>query len=221
MTDFVHGTEAVIFDLDGVVADSEPLHQVAFQRLFAEQNLRIVDAADWHRFVGTSDRHALMEMLQGQTAALSVDALLERKGALFLEILAERDSLYPDVAELIEALAARYRLAVASGSLRTAIAAVLATRNIRRFFGPTVSVQDVARGKPEPDLYLRAAELIGVAPTACVAIEDSIPGVAAARAAGMRVIAIATTTPADRLAAAHAVVNTHREVGARLLGQFP
>lgn len=221
MTDFVHGTEAVIFDLDGVVADSEPLHQVAFQRLFAEQNLRIVDAADWHRFVGTSDRHALVEMLHGQTAQLSVEALLERKGALFLEILAERDSLYPGVAELIESLSARYRLAVASGSLRTAIAAVLATRNIRRFFGPTVSVQDVARGKPAPDLYLRAAELVGVAPAACVAIEDSIPGVAAARAAGMRVIAIATTTPADRLTAAHAVVNTHREVGERLLGQFP
>lgn len=218
MTDFQQGTKAVVFDLDGVIADSEPLHQVAFQRLFTEQQLQIVEAGDWHRFVGTSDRHALTEMIQGQQPRLSVDALLERKGALFLEILAEREPLYPGVADLIESLAARYQLAVASGSLRTAIAAVLAVRGLRRFFGPTVSVQDVERGKPAPDLYLRAAELLGIRPEACVAIEDSIPGVAAARAAGMRVIAISTTTPADRLRDAHVVVGTHREVGERLLG---
>jgi beta-phosphoglucomutase-like phosphatase (HAD superfamily) len=159
----------------------------------------------------------LLELIRGRETGESPDVLLERKAAYFLELVRQRDPLFPAIPMLVSDLAARYRLAVASGSLRTAIGGVLALRGLRQHFGPTVSVQDVARGKPAPDLFLRAAELLGIAPAACVVIEDSVPGVNAARAAGMRVIAITNTTPAERLAEADAVVSDYDAVRRLLL----
>lgn len=196
----------VIFDLDGVIADSEPLHQEAFRRLLGELGLESGLADDWHRFVGTADRPVLEKLIAGRDLAgtPTIDALLDRKAALFLDLVREREPLFPEVPHLVADLAGRYRLAVASGSLRTAIAGVLELRGLRRFFESTLSVQDVARGKPAPDLFLATAERLGVAPSACVVIEDSVPGVTAARAAGMRVIGITNTTPAERLTEARA-----------------
>lgn len=208
----------MIFDLDGVIADTEPLHQSAFRRLLAELELSPALADDWHRFVGTADRPVLVELIRGRGWDDRVDALLERKAEIFLGLIRETQPLFPPIPALVADLAARYRLAVASGSLRTAIAGVLELRGLRRHFESTLSVQDVERGKPAPDLFLRTAERLGVAPEACVVIEDSVPGVTAARAAGMRVIAVTNTTPAERLAAADAVASNYAAVREWLLG---
>ncbi|MBL9135009.1 MAG: HAD family phosphatase [Verrucomicrobiales bacterium] len=219
MKDFQAGTRAVIFDLDGVIADSEPLHQLGFRQLFEELGLDPGPTDDWHRFVGTSDRSVLIRLLDGREVGRSLDELLDRKAALFLDLLKEREPLFPEIPDLVPALAARYPLAVASGSLRTAIAGVLELRGLRRHFQFTVSVQDVAHGKPAPDLFLRAAELLGVAPQACVVLEDSVAGVTAARAAGMRVIGITNTTSRELLEAARAdaVVTHYHHVRSLLL----
>ncbi|MCC6232185.1 MAG: HAD family phosphatase [Verrucomicrobiales bacterium] len=215
-----HEFDAVIFDLDGVIVDSEPLHQLGFQRLFQELELDPSVADDWHRFVGTSDRHVLVELLAGRNVGRSLEALLDRKAALFLELLREKEPVYPAIPGLVEALARRYPLAVASGSLRTAVDGALELKGLKRFFRATVSVQDVARGKPAPDLYLRAAALLGVDPRRSVAIEDSVAGVTAAKAAGLRAIALPNTTPAEMLrgANADAVVSDYAQVVALLIG---
>lgn len=219
MIDFQAGTGAVIFDLDGVIADSEPLHQLGFRRLFEELGLDPAPTDSWHRFVGTSDRHVLLQLLDGRDVGRSVEDLLDRKAAIFLELLKEKEPLFPEIPELVPALAARYPLAVASGSLRTAIAGVLELRGLRKHFRHTVSVQDVAHGKPAPDLFLRAAELLGKSPASCVVLEDSVAGVTAARAAGMRVIGITNTTSRELLEAARAdaVVGHYHDVRALLL----
>lgn len=208
----------MIFDLDGVIADSEPLHQLSFERLFRELGLDPEGTSDWHRFVGTSDRHVLLELLEGRDVGRSVEALLARKGEIFLDLLREREPLFPQIPALVEALAARYALAVASGSLRTAIAGVLELRGLHRYFRHAISVQDVAHGKPAPDLFLRAAAMLGVPPAAAVVIEDSFAGVTGARAAGMRVIGITNTSTAERLRDADAVVSNYDEVRKLLLG---
>ena len=208
----------MIFDLDGVIADSEPLHQESFRLLLGELGIDESAMGDWDRFVGTADRPVLLELIEGRSVDRSPEDLLERKGALFLDLLKVREPVFPEIPSLVEDLAARYAMAVASGSLRTAIAGVLALKGLRKSFRHAVSVQDVARGKPAPDLFLRAAELLGMTPAECVVIEDSVPGVAAARAAGMRVIAITTTTQADRLRDADAVVGRFVEVRHLLLG---
>lgn len=216
--EFMQGTRAVIFDLDGVIADTEPLHQEAFRRLLSELSLPTSGLADWHRFVGTADRPVMIELTRGYETGRTLDELLERKASLFLGLVREREPLFPEIPGLVADLAQRYALAVASGSLRTAIAGVLALRGLREQFRSVLSVQDVGRGKPAPDLFLRTAERLALPPAECVVIEDSAPGVAAARAAGMRVIAITNTTPSDRLRDADAVVADYGTVRRLLLG---
>lgn len=209
----------MIFDLDGVIADSEPLHKESFRLLLGEMGIEESAMGDWNRFVGTADLPVLLKLIEGRNVEGTPEEWLERKGALFLELLRQREPIFPEIPGLVEDLARQYLMAVASGSLRTAIAGVLGLRGLRRHFRHAISVQDVARGKPAPDLFLRAAELLGMASSECVVIEDSAPGVAAARAAGMRVIAITNTTEAERLADADAVVGGFEEVRALLLGQ--
>lgn len=217
MTDFQAGTRVVIFDLDGVIADTEPLHQAAFFRLLDELGLDRSRAGDWHRFVGTADRPVLEHLIEGQTLPgnPSVESLLDRKAAHFLAQVREKRPLFPHVVELVETLSFAFVLAVASGSLRSAIAGVLELEGLRQHFRSVLSVQDVGRGKPAPDLFLRTAEILGAEPSECVVIEDSIPGVQAARTAGMRVMAVTNTCPAERLrqAGAHAIITDYRQIG--------
>lgn len=218
MTDFQAGTRAIIFDLDGVIVDSEPVHQESFRLLLTELGLPTDHLDDWERYIGRSDREGLIQMLDGRELAQSIDELLERKGNLFIDLLQKVDALFPDIPALVGDLATHYQLAIASGSLRSAIAAVLEMRGLRRYFPVAVSVQDVPLGKPEPDLYLTAARLLNVEPAACVAIEDSVAGVAAARAAGMRVIGITNTMSAELLKQANIIVSNYAEVRKLLLG---
>lgn len=221
MVDFIQGTRAVIFDLDGVIADTEPLHQAAFRRLLTELGLPTGGLEDWHRFVGTADRPVMVELTRGHETGRTLDELLDLKASMFRELVREREPLYPAIPGMVADLAERYVLSVASGSMRVAIAAVLELRELKRHFRSVLSVQDVGRGKPAPDLFLRTSERLDLPPEACVVIEDSVPGVSAARAAGMRVIAITNTTPRERLAEADAVVSDYAAIRQLLLARGP
>jgi HAD superfamily hydrolase (TIGR01509 family) len=123
--------------------------------------------------------------------------------------------LIPGAREAVERLAARWPLGLASSSNREVIDAVLETAGVAQFFRATVSSEEVARGKPAPDVYLEAARRLGVAPEACVAVEDSRNGIRSARAAGMHVIAIPNAQyppPAEALEAADLVLRSLDEL---------
>jgi HAD superfamily hydrolase (TIGR01509 family) len=135
-----------------------------------------------------------------------------------LEILRRDEPLFAGLPELIEKLSAKYRLAVASGSEPEVVEAVLRFKTLRRFFSVVATSSEVKHGKPAPDIFLRAAQLLGVEPGACWVIEDSKPGVAAGLAAGMQVIAITNTHPAEELGGATRIVATYPEIETLLLG---
>ena len=124
------------------------------------------------------------------------EELLDLKTQRVVEIIRREQPLFSGLPELIGKLAGRYTLALASGSERAVVEAVLRLDGLGRFFSAVVSGSDVKNGKPAPDIFLRAAELLKVAPRECWVIEDAKPGVAAGLAAGMRVIAITNTHPA-------------------------
>ncbi len=134
-----------------------------------------------------------------------------------VEIIARERPLFPGLLDLVRKLAAPYRLALASGSEHAIIDAVLALEDLGRFFPTKVSASDVEHGKPAPDIFLRAAELLGAAPLECCVIEDSKPGIAAGLAAGMQVIAITNTHPDEELSTAGCVVRTYSEIERLLL----
>ena len=204
--------EAVIFDMDGVIVDSEPRHESAFLDVIRELgygnrlNMRFED------FIGRSDHELWVAFIKAHQPNQSLTELVELKRRRFIEIIRREQPLFDGLSSLVAKLAPRYRLGVASGSERIVVEEVLALESLRRFFPVVVTAADVKQGKPAPDIFLRTAELLGVAPENCWVIEDSKPGIAAGLAAGMRVIAITNTYPSKELSHANFVVSTYPEI---------
>jgi HAD superfamily hydrolase (TIGR01509 family) len=176
--------------MDGVLADSEPLHQDVIRAMLAEYGV------DWD--ITRGDPTVGLRSLDGFEVICARHPLphdARRLDALYtarvLPMLRERLRPLPGVPEVPRTLAARgFRLAVGSSSNPEVIETTLTTLGVRALFEAVVSGAEVARGKPAPDVFLEAAERLGVAPSACLVIEDSERGVQAAHAAGMRCVAI-------------------------------
>jgi HAD superfamily hydrolase (TIGR01509 family) len=206
----------VIFDMDGVVVDSEPRHEQAFLEVVREIGYGESHGLRFADYVGRSDRELWLDFIAKHHPPQALEELLAMKRRRVVGIIRREQPLFKGLPTLVEKLAARYPLALASGSERAVVEEVLKLDGLGRFFSAVVTGSDVQRGKPAPDIFLRAAELLGVAPPDCWVIEDSKPGVAAGLAAGMRVIAITNTHPPEDLRNATHVVRTYGEIG-RLL----
>ena len=213
--------QAIIFDMDGVIVDSEPRHERAFLQVLTDLGYSHNHGLEFQKYIGRSDRDIWIDFVARHQPAHSLEALLAMKRKRVLEILRREEPLFAGLPELVEKLSANYRLAVASGSEPEVVDAVLRFKTLRRFFSVVTTASEVKHGKPAPDIFLHAARLLGVDPRACWVIEDSKPGVAAGLAAGMRVIAITNTHPAEELAGATRTVETYSEIEAILLGDRP
>jgi len=213
-TDFA----AVIFDMDGVIVDSEPRHERAFREVVAEIGYDGRHGIDFSDYVGRSDQELWVDFVAKHQPPHTLDELLARKRGRVVEIIRRDQPLFAGLPELVEKLAARAPLALASGSERTIVEEVLSLRDLRRHFRAACRGSGIQRGKPAPDLVLRAARLLGVDARDCWTIEDSKPGIAASLAAGMRVIAITNTHPAAELRNATHVVSDYAQIEKLLLG---
>jgi len=209
------GPRAVIFDCDGVIADSEPLHLRVFQAVLAPRGITITRAEYVERYLGLDDRGVFTEVLRahgGTRTADEIAALIAEKARRFRSVLEAEVRIYPGVTAFVRSLAG-VPLAVASGALREEVELILARAGIREAFAVVVAAEDVAAGKPDPEGFLRAlAALEGkagaIAPDACLVVEDSTAGVEAAHRAGMRCLAVTNSYTAAQLAAAALVVPT-------------
>ncbi len=204
--------------MDGVIVDSETRHAHAFFEVVREIGYGETHGVDWGDYVGRSDYELWADFVAKHRPAQSLERLLEMKRDRVLAILHRDQPVYAGLTELVEKLAPVSRLGLASGSDRIVVEAVLSLRDLRRHFSATVTASEVRRGKPNPEIFLRTAELLGVAPADCWVIEDSKPGVTAALAAGMRVIAITNTHPAEELRRATVVVENYAQIEQLLLG---
>jgi len=179
--------EAVIFDLDGVLVDSEPAHFAAAQRLIAPN---VITDVEYGRLIGASSE-AFMTWVRARYGIEASIADLEGRytDLVHEELLAQRLPALDGAEALLGALRARgLPVAVASQSRPAWVADTLDSAGLASWFEVIVTAEVVTRPKPAPDIYLHTASLLGVAPAACLAVEDSVPGVAAAFAAGMRVV---------------------------------
>jgi HAD superfamily hydrolase (TIGR01509 family) len=169
--------------------------------------------------VGRSDQVLWVDFIARHQPAQTLEQLLKLKRDRVLEILRREEPIFAGLAELVAKLARVCKLGLASGSERPVVEAVLSLQDLRRFFSVTVTAGEVKHGKPAPDIFLRAADLLGVPPASCWVIEDSKPGVAAGLAAGMKVIAITNSHPAHELRHATRVVSSYAEIERLLLGK--
>ena len=194
--------KAVVFDFDGVLADSEPLHLEAYQALLEPHGIHLDQRTYCERYLGYDDEGALRRIAADNGLMLGdeeIELLIVEKGRVFEALVGSRDVLYPGAAECVRRLASTWPVGIASGALRADIDLMLRGAGLDDRFAFIVAAGDTDRTKPAPDPYLRAAELHGVPAPACVAIEDSHWGLESARAAGMRTIAVTHTYPRDTL----------------------
>ena len=207
------GIAAVIFDCDGVLADTEPLHLAAFNRVVAPLGIVISDEKYLAEYLGFDDRDAFGHVLRHhgrQATAAVIERLVAAKAELFTTLLESDCRIYDGVREFVRSLGETPR-AVASGARRDEVAIVLRAAGLIDDMRIVVAMEDVAAGKPYPEPFLTAlAGLNGsgttITPAECLVVEDSVLGVEAARRAGMRCLAVTNSYPAHRLAAADLVV---------------
>jgi beta-phosphoglucomutase len=223
---------AVLFDFDGVIADTEPVHWAVLNEVLG---LHGIEQISWERYcqemLGLDDRGLFGQAYARAALPLSramLQGLIEEKSGRFLERVREQKVVLAGVAELIESLSEKYLLAICSGALRREIEAILTSAGLRRHFRAIVSSEDVERGKPDPEGYLlamrrlqEAAQLNSPLRAAeCLVIEDSYPGIEAGKEAGMMCLAVATSVQRELLLEADAVVGSLAEVSAGSLGSL-
>jgi len=208
----------VIFDMDGVIVDSEPRHERAFREVFDEIGFGQTHGIDFPQYYGRSDRTLWDDFIAKHNPPHTIEDLSERKQKRFLRMIREEQPIFENLPELVQRLSLVYKMGLASGSYHPTIEAILSLKNLRQYFPIVVSVQDVPKGKPAPDVFLRAAELLKSNPSECCVIEDSAAGVEAGLAAGMTVIAITNSLPKEKLSRSHFVVSAYKEIDDLLLG---
>jgi HAD superfamily hydrolase (TIGR01509 family) len=181
---------AVAFDLDGVLADSEPWWNRIDTKLLAEHG--ITYHGEYHRNVlGVSYRIAVEFYKNAFNVSASVEELMQRRGEIATEFFAKCVGLFPSAKTTLEQLVEmNMALAIATSSVSASARPFLDRTGIRSLFSVVVTGDEVQRGKPHPDIYLRTSKKLGISPEKCLVVEDALTGVAAAKAANMRVAAI-------------------------------
>ena len=204
----------VIFDFDGVIANSEPLHLQAYQDVLKRHGVSLSPADYYERYLGFDDVGVFCEIAKHHGWDLSEETLkdlIRAKGRRYVTLVQHGESLFPGAADCIARVAAEVPIAIASGALAPEIEALLAATNLRHHFEVVVASGDTERSKPAPDPYLRAVDLVRTRTESTgrnshgtfVAIEDSRWGIESAVAAGLRCIGVAQTYPIHQLDTAH------------------
>lgn len=202
----VQTMRAVIFDMDGVLVDSEPLINAAALAMFKEKGLT-VQPDDFLPFVGAGEERYIGGVAETYRFPLDLTAAKRRTYEIYLELAPAQLEAFPGARDFVLACrAAGLLVAVASSADKIKVAANLQKLGLpAESWDAVVTGERVRRKKPAPDGFLAAAQDMNIEPTACVVVEDAVNGIRAAKAAGMRCIAVATTFPAERLQEADVV----------------
>jgi beta-phosphoglucomutase len=200
---------AIVFDFDGVIANSEPLHFRGFRDVLAAERVVLTESDYYQRYLGYDDVGAFerIGIEQGRSwTAAQVEALVARKAVRLEELERDVSVLFPGAADAVRRAADLLPIAIASGARGAEIRRVLDRERLTACFAAIVAAEDTPVSKPAPDPYLRALALLSasigapIAAADCIAIEDSRWGLESARAAGMRTVAVTNTYPATDLA---------------------
>jgi beta-phosphoglucomutase len=192
---------ALLLDFNGTLSDDEPLLCSIFQGLFAQLGKPITEEEYYDRLAGLSDPEVVEKWLGKPNPEV-----VARKIARYRELSADGSTVSSEARRAVRDAAERVAVAVVSGSARSEIEPVLEAAGLASSISALVASEDVKQGKPAPDGYRRALELLGIDPEEALAVEDSDVGIEAAKAAGLRCVAVTGTLPPDRLSAADEIV---------------
>ena len=205
-------TEALLFDYNGVITDDEEQHRATFADLLAEAGIAVSRDQYYADYLGCDDRTSFAQAFRRAAQPLdpvALEALVARKSQAYARLTGTSPALVPGAAAFVRAARGRFRMGLVSGAQRREIEPALAAAGLAGCFEVIVAAEDVPRCKPDPAGYVAARAALArggpLEARRCVAIEDSLAGLAAARAAGMRCVMLTTSHPAAALGAADLV----------------
>jgi beta-phosphoglucomutase len=201
--------EAVLFDFDGVLVNSEPLHYRAFRQVLAEEHIDLSEEEYFRELIGFDDKGAFRHIYQSRNLTLSPKTflhLMAAKSRAMMQLIRRREfSALPGVEQFVRGLWRHRPLAICSGALREEIEAMLEGISLRDCFSVIVAAEDVSVGKPDPQGYLLAARLLEekmqrpLKPEGCLIVEDAPPVIQSVRKVGFSVLGVATSYSLDKL----------------------
>ena len=200
--------KAVIWDLDGIIADTAPFHFLAWQRVAQDRGTTFTEA-DFRQTFGKRNPEIIAEKFEGVHSPQEIAVLSQKKEGIFRRIAQQSIKAFPGVLNLLLSLkSSEWKTALVSSTPRENIRLITNALDIATLFDTVVSDQDVSKGKPDPEGFLLAARRLEVYPGNCVVIEDAIAGVRASKAAGMKCMAVTNTHPAEKLVEADRTVDS-------------
>ena len=211
---------ALIFDFDGVIANTEPLHFSGLRQTLSEIGIELTEAEYYADYLGYDDRGCFIAALTANHRPFdpaSITQLMKRKAVAYLESVKHHQVIFPGIPEFVRDVARAYPLAIASGALRHEIEYILEEAGLRKEFLHIISAEDVTKGKPDPQAFLMAWKALqqrdaSLTTVSCLVIEDSLPGIRGAKAAGMKVLAVTNTHTVQDLNEADAIVSSLKDI---------
>lgn len=199
--------KGVLFDLDGTILNSEPLHFAAFQSTLDKHGKRLDEKQYKEHFAGRSDEAGLLRYFKFINEDVNVSRIVDEKARKFLELASDQVVPYPGVIPLIRYLYTQVPLALVTGASRIEAEITLKSFTISNCFTVIITSEDVKNSKPSPEGYLKATNILHLNPKDCVVVEDSPSGVLAAKNAGIDCIAVTNTHTSEELSQATKVVD--------------
>jgi beta-phosphoglucomutase family hydrolase len=204
--------EAVIWDLDGVLANTASYHLSAWQEIFSKRGVKFTEE-DFRRSFGQRNDTIIKNTLGEQTTQGEIEAIAEEKEATFRRMIGQKIKPFPGAVELVYSLRRQgVKLAIASSTPIENIRLITSSLGVANCFQAIVTGHDVTEGKPSPQVFLLAAKRLGAEPENCIVIEDAVAGVTAAKRAGMHCVAVTSTRSRQSLKQADLIVRTLEEI---------
>lgn len=218
----------LIFDFDGVIVDTEPLHFESFRRVLEIQGFTLKENDYYEKYLALDDRSFFLISFKDGGKILNEEELsnlLNIKSKMFIDLISRVEvNTMPGVKELIDSVFGEYPLSIGSGALRNEIDLILNKCGLIDRFDVVVSSDDVKKCKPDPEVYLHVLSQFnkthGIKADECVVIEDSVDGIRAGKNAGMKVIAVSNSNPADKLTYADLVIDSLSNIGVNELKEL-
>jgi phosphoglycolate phosphatase len=216
--------KAIIFDFDGVIADAEPIHLRAFQSVLSEKGINLSQKDYYDKYLAFDDKTCFEAVLRDNGIDFDkalIGTLLSRKSGYYNKFIRENFIIFPGVLDFVKNVYGKYNLAIGSGALRHEIEFILECAGIRKEFDIIVSADDIENCKPNPEVFQKVLESINklgsmkskiLYPNECLVIEDSIAGINAAHAAGMKCLAVTNSYPYEKLSKADMIVRSLEEL---------
>ncbi len=213
--------KALIFDFDGVIADSEPVHLEAFQKTVESLGLRLSASDYYSKYLACDDKTFFRDFLKNNNVRAKnseIQRLEKKKGEHFEEMIRKNVRIFPGVTEFLKAAEGRFHSAIGSGALIAEISFILKLKGLSEFFDFAIGADDTQNPKPSPEVYLKCLKRLrecyddSIVSDQCVVFEDSPHGVLAAKRAGMKCVGITNSCNAEQLSLADRVVGSFFEI---------